>query len=262
MLSGLEGFFSGIDGAADQFDSIELPLIGGGPFDDLAASLRSLRTGVLGTKAGASYSDGLGKWLQDQASAGTSTSEAILNEIRTALFDGLSPLNDGYASPDDTLFGFVVPRLDEYGALQYDDNGKLLTKFPEGPEDIELVLSDSGLLTFNLKFGGVLLDELVPIDFDAGLPGLNLDVNANLQARIDYLMGIGLGLGNMAESGPADFGVFLDTSGINTVGEEVALDVDAHLTPGSTASGTLGFLKMDFTDVNCAGQRAARSPRI
>jgi len=45
----------------------------------------------------------------------------------------------------------------------------------------------------------------------------------------------------MADPGePSHFGIFLDTSGINLNGEEIALDVDAGLTAGSTASGTLG----------------------
>ena len=80
---------------------------------------------------------------------------------------------------------------------------------------------------------------------------MNLDIDAALQAEIDYVMGIGLGLGNSRHrGGTPSIGVFLDTSGINTAGEEIALDVDADLVTGSTASGTLGFLKMSFTDVN------------
>ena len=45
----------------------------------------------------------------------------------------------------------------------------------------------------------------------------------------------------------------MDTSGINAVGEEIALDVDATLAPGSTAEGTLGILKMALTDVHDTG---------
>src|SRR5256885_3145557 len=43
VLHGLEGFFTGIDTIADGIDFIELPLIGGAPFDDLANSIRSVR---------------------------------------------------------------------------------------------------------------------------------------------------------------------------------------------------------------------------
>src|SRR6185295_4658265 len=91
---------------------------------------------------------------------------------------------------------------------------------------------------------------------NAGLPGLNIDIDAKIQAKIDYLMGIGLGIGNMAPAGSLlpRMGVFLDTSGINTAGEEIAFDVDATLAPGSEASGTLGFLKMDFDTVGPDGE--------
>jgi Ca2+-binding RTX toxin-like protein len=49
-------------------------------------------------------------------------------------------------------------------------------------------------------------------------------------------------------------GFFVDTKGINTAGEELALDVSAELADGSTATGTLGFLKMSFTESTVAGE--------
>ncbi|MFP6692110.1 MAG: calcium-binding protein, partial [Pirellulales bacterium] len=253
LLAGVEGFFSAIDATADGIDYIDLPLIGGEPFDDLANALRGLRTGVLGDKSGEAYTSGLGLFLQEAAASGTSTSEAVLNAIRQALYDGLSPI-------DGELFRFVVPVYDEDGAEQYDSTGKLVTELPASADDIELLLTANGLLTFNLKFGGVLVGEgdqpaSLPIDFSGGLPGLNIDIDAALQARIDYLMGIGLGIGNLAPAGAIipQFGVFLDTSGINEAGEEISLDVTAGLAPGSRAEGTLGFLAMEFVDVNPIG---------
>ena len=71
------------------------------------------------TSPGSTYSNGLGKWLQDADANGDQTFDAILDRFGQALFDGLSPLNG-------ELFGFVVPDYDEFGALQYDDNGKLV----------------------------------------------------------------------------------------------------------------------------------------
>jgi hypothetical protein len=174
----------------------------------------------------------------------------ILDLLRQELFDGLGGL-------DGDLFSFVVPNLDAEGELQFDDNGKILTRKVDNPDDIQLVFSpDEGVLTFNLMFAGVLvgsrdeqtgevLPAALPVDFSAGIPGINLDVDADLLATIDYVMGMGLGLGGV--------GVFLDTSGINEDGEEIALDIDAGLAPGSTAEGTLGFLKMEFEDVNELG---------
>ena len=252
LLSGLEGFFGAVDVMADGIDAIEIPLIGGAPFDSLAGGLRSVGSLVLGDKTGGNYEEGsLGDWLQDQADAKTSTSSAILDMIRTELFNGLNSLNE---SVDSELFAFVVPELDEQGNEQVDEFGKVITRKPTSADDIELILTSDGLITFNIKFGGVLVDGELPVDFNAGLPGLNLDVDATFKTYIDYLMGIGLGIGNVAASGdPLKLGVFLDTSGINEEGEEIALDVSAVLDEGSTATGTLGFLKMDFEVLEKSG---------
>ncbi|HXT32344.1 MAG TPA: M10 family metallopeptidase C-terminal domain-containing protein, partial [Vicinamibacterales bacterium] len=215
VLSGLEGFFSAIDTTADGIDTIEIPLIGGAAFDDLAASLRSIRTSVLGERTGSAYnapgtgqSESLGHWLQNQL-PGTQLSEVLLNKIKQAIFDGLHPLS----AQTNGLFAFVVPDLDADGKEQYDDNGKLVTREPTTAADVELILTAQGLIKFNIKFGGTLVDGELPIDLNAGLPGLNINVDAAIQAKIDYLMGIGLGIGNMADPGALlpRMGVFLDT---------------------------------------------------
>ena len=65
-------------------------------------------------------------------------------------------------------------------------------------------------------------------------------------------MSIGLGIGS---TGNSSFGVFLDTSGMDAQGNEAALYAEAGLAEGSTASGTLGFLKMNFADVHAGGSR-------
>ncbi len=241
-----------------------MPLIGGSAFDDLAAQLRGMRTSVIGEKTsdvfeGAGnplegqfmYQAGsIGRWLQDQiVIENDNVFESILELLRQSLFNGLKGINSD-------LFSFVVPDLDDADELQFDANGKIITRLVEKAEDIQLIfVPEQGLLTFNLMFGGVLVGEkqadgtvapaALPIDFSAGIPGVNLEVDADLNATIDYLMGLGLGLGGV--------GVFLDTSGINEDGEEIALDIDAGLAPGSTAEGTLGFLKMNFVDVNPDG---------
>src|SRR6185295_187840 len=179
-------------------------------------------------------------------------SELLLNAIKEAIYDGLSPL----AEATDGLFAFVVPELDADGNEQYDDSGKLVTRLPDSADDVELILTPEGLIKFNIKFGGTLVDGELPIDLNAGLPGLNINVDAAIKAKIDYLMGIGLGIGNMAAEGALlpRMGVFLDTSGINAAGEEIALDIDATLAQGSTASGTLGFLAMDFDTLGPNGE--------
>ena len=95
-----------------------------------------------------------------------------------------------------------------------------------------------------------LIDEVdLPIDFSVGIPGVNLAVDATIEVTMDYLMGLGLGIGNLSET-TFDPGVFMDTSGINTAGEEIALDVEAKLSDNSQVNGTLGFLLMDITNAS------------
>ena len=61
VLDGLEGFFSVTENIASGIDSIEIPLISGGPFDSLAAEIRKLETLVLGDKTDDTYENRLGK---------------------------------------------------------------------------------------------------------------------------------------------------------------------------------------------------------
>ena len=248
LLSGLEGFFKGINTLAEGIDAIELPLVGGSSFDSLAKSLRQLESSILGEKTGATtYADNsLGKWLQDAAEDDKTTADAIIEKIKLQLFNGLDALNQAVNSE---LFEFLVPALDDEGSKQFNDEGKLLTRRPDSSEDIQLTLSPEGQLTFNLMFGGVLvgsrnetdysiIKDDIPIDFSAGIPGLGLDVTASIETSIDYLMGFGLGFDGD--------GVFLDTSGINSAGEEIELDIDAGFVAdeGDEIGGSLGFLKV------------------
>ncbi|MCA9034378.1 MAG: DUF4347 domain-containing protein, partial [Planctomycetaceae bacterium] len=259
VLHGMEGFFDGIDKVANGIDSIELPVIGGSAFDSLANKIRSIRTSVLGPKSAGVYTDGLGKWLQDQGS--NSIIDAVLNEIRQELFDGFTQLNlstnavrmeNGELVIDrgvGALFAFVVPDLDEHGAKQFDETGKVKVKVPLSADEIQLAFSENGLLTFNLMFGGTLVDGKLPVEFGVGIPGVSLDVDIEIQTKIDYLMGIGLGIGNVSRTSVPQIGFFVDTSGINAQGEELALDVSAELGANDTASGTLGFLAMNFAQI-------------
>src|SRR5207237_6137800 len=89
LLAGLEGFSNGTDSLASGLNSVDIPLIGE-PLQSLATSIGGFRVDVLGHKTGATYSDGLGKFLQDAAASHQSTAEAVLGAVRQAIFDGLS----------------------------------------------------------------------------------------------------------------------------------------------------------------------------
>ncbi len=235
VLIAMENLFDQIDKMADGIDSVELPLIGGAPFDSLASELRDLRTSILGDKSTGSYTSGMGKALLDGVVAG----DTVLDLVREELYQGLKEIND-------PLFSFLVPNSDDYGALQYLGNGQLDTKPVSSADDIQLSLTDEGELTFNLIFGGVLVDEALAIDFSVGVPGFSLGAeDAELYTNISYLMGLGFGFDSQ--------GVFLDTSGITESGEEISLDVFAGLVKGSTFIGQLGFLQMEIADLGNNG---------
>ena len=126
-------------------------------------------------------------------------------------------------------------------------------------QELSFDIANSRLL-YNIRFRGTLVGTRetngqvtpasIPVDLSAGIPGLNIEIDAALQASIHYLMSIGLGIGS---TGNSSFGVFLDTSGMDSDGNEAALYASAELAEGSTASGTLGFLKMSFLDVHSGG---------
>ena len=238
VLYSLESLFDQIDKLAANIDKIKLPLIGGEAFDDLAEQLFALRTTVLGEQdSNGKYISGIGQALEDA----DVQNESVMDIVRTALYEGLRTINSD-------LFSFVVPELDEFGAYQYETNGQLKTHLPANADDIQLLLTDNGQFSFNLMFGGVLVDSDLPLDFSAGVPGFSLSSeNAQLETDISYLMGLGFGFDALAES------VFLDTSGITASGEEISLDISAVLAQGSKFTGELGFLQMKMQDVSTDG---------
>ncbi len=265
LLSGMTSFFDGVNDIADGLANVDIPLIGSDAFEGLGEQIESLEKFVMGdrtltpfiyddleTAAPIDYSNSvtysgnaLGTYFQNEIAAGNDDIfQTIIRRIQNQIYDGLKDFDSDY-------FSFLVPVYDSEGNVQFDESGKILTTRPESADDVQLIIND-GNITFNLMFGGVLVGEFnadtgektpseIPIDFDAGIPGLNLKVDAGINTLIDYQMGLGLGFS------PTDF-VYLDTSGINEAGEEISFDVEASLTPGFEANGTLGFLGMDFLD--------------
>ncbi len=151
------------------------------------------------------------------------------------------------------MFAFVVPQLDELGAKQYVSSGKKCwSRFRPATRRIQLDFTAQADHV-QPDVGGTLVNGELPIDFSTD-PGVNIDIDAKLQAQIDYLMGIGLGIGNVSRTRFRKFGFFIDTTGVKSIGEELSLDVSATLGNGSTATGTLGFLKMQFTESQVDGE--------
>jgi len=91
---------------------------------------------------------------------------------------------------------------------------------------------------FDLKLHQGLSLINTPIDFDAGLPGLGLDIDGNVQARLSFDYALSFGV----SSNPA-IGFYVDTSKAN----ELSVQLLAGL-PGVHARGKLGPLTLDATD--------------
>jgi hypothetical protein len=171
VLTGLTGFFSGINDIADSLSKADIPLIGGDIFNDLKTSLDSLERAVMGEKSEANFtytadngagvffsnnvtynktdnsgnnedSAEFGVWLQDEIkNENDDIFESILDSIRSALWDGLK----GF---DSDQFAFMVPVTDANGELQFDDNGQVLAMAidPDGNSDqVQLQFNNAGL---------------------------------------------------------------------------------------------------------------------
>ena len=82
----------------------------------------------------------------------------------------------------------------------------------------------------------------IPIDFAAGIPGLNLDVDADVTLEFGY--GFLLGFGFHFQDG---FYIVTDSQ-LNS-GRELFLELGATIADGSALSGTLGFLNLSLTEV-------------
>jgi len=159
MLTGIEGFFTGIDAIADGIDFIELPLVGGKPFDDLAGSLARLRTDVLGHKSGFA--------LHRRAREIPAGQDGRTRFSRTS-DHGPPEAVRRLHTLNSALFAFVVPDRGRRRRPAVRRQRQIKTKLPASAEDIELVLTPEGALTFNIKFGGKLVDGSIAIDLNAG----------------------------------------------------------------------------------------------
>ncbi len=85
---------------------------------------------------------------------------------------------------------------------------------------------------FQILLGNDLGKLDLPIDFDLGIPGLNLDVDANVTGTLGFEFGMRFGVDLV-------HGFFIDT---NKTFLNVFVDVGV---PGLSATGELGFLRLD-----------------
>lgn len=210
MVGGWEGAFDLlIDAMNGQLFGQPLPLIG----DALKEEARFLE------EMKQSVSENL-QAVEDQVASDIDRS---LEEVRRALFDALGP-------------GGLDMLVDERSALAPDDplqrDGAVTTHDIVIEDDPQSELGK----VFRLHLGRDPLELDLPVDFDLGIPGLQLDVNApvNVALGFDFVLGLGVNI---------EQGFFLEASDPSEL--EVFLDVTV---PGLDASGELGFLRVDATD--------------
>ena len=249
ILAGLEGMFGGIKTMmVDQLGQLGLPFIGD-VLKDSGAFVDQLRDNMLGVKTAGAYAAGsLGKSLQDAAANG----DDVISLIRDAMFNELGDY-------------LQVVSTDADGNPLFNDIGNILYRDVQSADDIGLVLTPEGELTFNVLLAGSVFEGLndyrvrysdadptiiekryleAPINFDLSAPGLGLKTGPNdkIEISLDYFFGLGFGLDQS--------GFFLDTAGVTAAGEELGLTLDASLSDGASLSGTLGFLQMSLEEID------------
>ncbi|WP_029407232.1 DUF4347 domain-containing protein [Thiomicrorhabdus sp. Milos-T2] len=251
VLTGLEGMFSNIKSLmTDQLGQLGLPLVGD-VMKNAGAFVDELRDNLLGVKNSGIYETGkLGAELTEAAANG----DDVISLIRDALFNELGDYLQVVVSDSD-------------GNPAFSDAGTPLYREVETSDDIGLVLTADGALTFNVLLAGSVFEGLddyvertadldgdgelevikrfleVPIDFDLTAPGLGLKTGPDdtIEVSLDYFFGLGFGF-------DMD-GFFLDTAGVTQEGDELGLILEASLSSGASLTGVLGFLQMSLTEV-------------
>ena len=110
--------------------------------------------------------------------------------------------------------------------------------------DVPITLSQDSI-QFNLPMSGRLGQFTLPIDFNASVPGLGLDLLPGSEIIIDLLYDFELGFGFNSKQG-----LYLDTSGALPSGEELAIRLQATLANGFKAEAKLGFLKVELSEIS------------
>ncbi len=194
LVGGWDGAFELIiDAMEGEVFGVELPFIGD-KLKDQANFLRDIKNSV-----SANFSD-------NTANVDNGTYTNIFDDVRQDLLDAVGP------------------------------NGINLLKDLNGDnqvtiDDIVIEQLNPGI-RFQILLGNDLGQLDLPIDFDLGIPGLNLDIDANVTGTLGFELGLSFGV-------DLDHGFF-----INTIDSFMNVFVDVGV-PGLSASGELGFLRVD-----------------
>ncbi len=192
-----------------------LALVGGweGAFDLLTDTMRG---DVLGVPL-----PFIGDALADEAD--------FLQDIKQSVLDNL----EKYAE-----LGTTVVQTEIFNALGPGGLNLLLDATGDGLVTTDDVVTDANALDqrvdFDLKLGKAVETIALPIDFDLGLPGLNLDIDAPVELDFGFQFDLGMGVS-------VDEGFYFDT--VNT---QLRIDFAAAI-PELDASGQLALLGVEAT---------------
>ncbi len=194
LVGGWDGAFDLlIDAMEGQVFGVELPFIGD-KLKDQANFLRDIKDSV-----SANFADN----AENQAN-GTFTN--LYEDVRQDLLDAIGPNG-----------------IDLLKDLTGDNQVTI--------DDIVIEQLNPGI-GFQILLGNDLGQLDLPIDFDLGIPGLNLDIDANVSGTLGFELGLSFGVS-------LDHGFFIDT-----IDSFLNVFVDVGV-PSLSASGELGFLRLD-----------------
>ena len=214
MVGGWDGVFDRlIEAMRGQVLGVNIPLIGDALKDE-ADFLDQIKESVSGN-------------LHDNASQGQNDSGGV----RSALYDALGPGGLGWLQDIDTIGNTGTPVPDGFVTI----------------DDVVVRADDThGVGTgfvFDVHLGQELQAFELPVGFDLGIPGLNLDLNAPVTAKLGFDVRLSAGL-NVYDG-------FYIVTGANNAAPEIQMFVDVSI-PGLAASGELAFLRIDAQDIPSA----------
>lgn len=171
----------------------------------------------------------IGDKLKDQATFLRNIKESVAENLS----DNVDNVKDGIHE-----LAHVDVRQDIFDALGPSGINLLKDFNADGLVDLQDIgIEDlSPGIGFEILVGSELAQLDLPIDFDLGVPGLGLDIDANVTGALGFELGLKMGVN-------LDKGFFIDT---NNTFLEVFVDVAV---PGLAASGELGFLRVDAAEI-------------
>ena len=213
IVGGFESAFGMLGDALDeQVFSLNIPLIG----DALQSQ--------------ADFMDRITRSVLSNLKSNEESGQNSSLSVQQALYDALGPGGLNWLKDLDTPgnVGAVMPD----GAITIDDVVVRQDLSSNGPGFV-----------FDVQIGQDLVDLSIPAGFDLGIPGLELDLNAPVDAKLGFDMRLTMGL-NIFD------GFYIQT-GANGSVPEVQVYLDASV-PGLSATGELAFLRIDANDLPTA----------